>query len=213
VALLLNRFSMSLPIIYASNARILAPVGGTEALNGRSIFDFVRARDERTVRAWLEACKGWGAWAGGGPGGGGGFGYGRFKIVPKGRNSKREESRRRRERDLAEAEAVVAMADQVGASTNGGKVPRRATRPAARGGSSTHTIHRKGAPRAEENVPEAVTVDAIFSAHSDGLLLILRLAPEGQDWHEKSTAMMWKFSDIYSMDLFFSFLYMLRLFC
>jgi hypothetical protein len=68
--------------MYMSNARLLPPTA-----QGRSFFDFVRARDERLVRAWLEAIKGWDAGAGG-LGAGGGFGYGRFGLVLAGRHSR-----------------------------------------------------------------------------------------------------------------------------
>jgi hypothetical protein len=81
-ALILDRFSMSCPIIYCSNDSFLS----TTQIMGRPFFDFVAKRDEGLVRSWIDAVKGWGVNERGQPSDGG-FGFGKFQLFPRGRDS------------------------------------------------------------------------------------------------------------------------------
>lgn len=81
-ALILDRFSMSCPIIYCSNDSFLS----TTQIMGRPFFDFVAKRDEALVRSWIDAVKGWGVNERGQPSDGG-FGFGKFQLFPRGRDS------------------------------------------------------------------------------------------------------------------------------
>jgi hypothetical protein len=81
-ALILDRFSMSCPIIYCSNDSFLS----TTEIMGRPFFDFVAKRDEALVRSWIDAVKGWGVNERGQPSDGG-FGFGKFHLFPRGRDS------------------------------------------------------------------------------------------------------------------------------
>ena len=81
-ALILDRFSMSFPIIYCSNDCFLS----TTQIMGRPFFDFVAKRDETLVRSWINAVKGWGVNERGQPSDGG-FGFGKFQLFPRGRDS------------------------------------------------------------------------------------------------------------------------------
>jgi len=82
-ALILNRFSLSSPILYISNDLLLS----TTQVLGRPFFDFVRPRDEGRVREWVGLVKGWGVNESGQPSDGG-FGFGRFGLVVGGRESR-----------------------------------------------------------------------------------------------------------------------------
>lgn len=160
-AVVLDRFSRSMTISYMSNTRILPPVA-----QGRSFFDFVRTRDERLVRAWLEAVKGWDAGAGG-PGAGGGFGYGRFGLVLAGRNSRhrRKESGSRQRSEIDEG--------IISATSQSGDVGRVQKMSVARATRERRTASVGGQRRPDPD-PDVLIVDGIFSAHSDGLLVILK---------------------------------------
>jgi hypothetical protein len=81
-ALILDRFSMSCPIIYCSNDSFLS----TTQIMGRPFFDFVAKRDETLVRSWIDAVKGWGVNERGQPSDGG-FGFGKLQLFPRGRDS------------------------------------------------------------------------------------------------------------------------------
>lgn len=166
LAIVLDRFSRSLPIIYMSNTRLLPPTA-----EGRSFFDFVRMRDERLVRAWLEAIKGWDAGAGG-LGEGGGFGYGRFGLVLDGRNSRRKASGSRQSGRQRRCETDENVAVDAGQS-NLGEVGRAQRTTTTRAQREWRTASVGGQYRTDPD-PDVIIVDGIFSAHSDGLLVILR---------------------------------------
>jgi len=114
---------------------------------GRSFYDFVALSDEDAVRSWIDVVKGWGVNERGQPSDGG-FGFGRFSLLVDGRDS----SARVTELFLS---------------------GRQARSQAAR--SFSRTSSRRSQP---SSTPEGtlILVDAIFSAHSDGLLVILRRA-------------------------------------
>jgi hypothetical protein len=162
-ALVLDRFSRTMTISYMSNTCLLPPVA-----QGRSFFDFVRTRDERLVKAWLEAVKGWDAGAGG-PGAGGGFGYGRFGLLLAGRNSRRKESGSRQRREMDE--------NVISATNPSGEVGRAQKTTSVRAIRERRTASIGGQRRPDPD-PDVIIVDGIFSAHSDGLLVILRRAQD-----------------------------------
>lgn len=82
-AFILDRFSLSCPIIYCSNDTFLP----TTTVMGRSFFDFVAKKDEDLVRSWIDAVKGWGVNERGQPSDGG-FGFGKFQLYRQGRDSR-----------------------------------------------------------------------------------------------------------------------------
>ncbi|CCM04914.1 uncharacterized protein FIBRA_07111 [Fibroporia radiculosa] len=88
-ALILDRFSLTCPILYCSNDSLLS----TPRVMGRSFFDFVMPKDEDTVRSWIDVIKGWGVNERGQPSDGG-FGFGKFGICIEGRDSSPSTSRR-----------------------------------------------------------------------------------------------------------------------
>ncbi|EAU86124.2 hypothetical protein CC1G_03335 [Coprinopsis cinerea okayama7 len=155
-AFILDRFSLHCTILYCSNDLM---VQSTHAI-GRSFFDFVALKDEGIVKSWIECVKGWGVNERGQPSDGG-FGFGRFNLLVCGR------------------ESVPRLPDP--------STPSR-----HRQGSTTtrhHSSRHRHGPRTERErerdsayaayqreLGEQFPVDAIFSAHSDGLMVILRRA-------------------------------------
>lgn len=174
-AFILDRFSSACPILYASNDLLL----NASAALGRPFFDFVRARDEGVVRAWIGCVKGWGVNERGAPSDGG-FGFGRFGLLVGGRESVGE----RMPEPLGGGRARHRRASQSGA----GRGVRPAKYAMAREGAREKEKEReeggerraggvRAAPREREpEEGERFQVDAIFSAHSDGLMVILRRA-------------------------------------
>ncbi|TFK52137.1 hypothetical protein OE88DRAFT_1657206 [Heliocybe sulcata] len=162
VALILDRFSMSCPVIYISNDSLIA----TTSAMGRSFFDFVSKKDEELVRSWIDVIKSWGVNERGQPSDGG-FGFGKFTCCTEGRDSSLRSndaptSRHRqgpRERDRVHLGITSSpLSGRPSSNSNSGR---------SRGGRN-----RGGSdPNGEE-----IVVDAIFSAHSDGLMVILRRA-------------------------------------
>ncbi|KAI0042403.1 hypothetical protein FA95DRAFT_1610236 [Auriscalpium vulgare] len=153
-ALILDRFSMNCPIIYCSNDSFLS----TTTVMGRSFFDFVAKKDETLVRSWMDAVKGWGVNERGQPSDGG-FGFGKFSLWLHGRDSsdKQPESPPQRQRLGGRP-----MPGQVHAARSSHSAAPGSARPRVRARTST----------SDQEMP----VDAIFSAHSDGLMVILRHA-------------------------------------
>ncbi|KDQ20906.1 hypothetical protein BOTBODRAFT_26917 [Botryobasidium botryosum FD-172 SS1] len=146
--LILNRFSLTCPILYCTNACFIDPGFAQE----RSIYDFVAESDEDEVRHLIEIAKGFGME--GGVRSDGGFAYGKFLLYPPGRNS-----------------SVVAGS------------PKSQVSPRARGGrrsrddSPTQASSSSSPPTYRPRRSGEILVEAILSAHSDGLILILRRAP------------------------------------
>ncbi|EPQ51116.1 hypothetical protein GLOTRDRAFT_118143 [Gloeophyllum trabeum ATCC 11539] len=161
VALILDRFSMSCPIIYISNDSLIST---THAM-GRSFFDFVAKKDEELVRSWIDVIKSWGVNERGQPSDGG-FGFGKFKCCTQGRDSSIRSpepaaSRHRQgTRDRDRLHLASPLSGRSAAASNPTAPARQRAR--TRGGSDPDG--------------ETVVVDSIFSAHSDGLMVILRRA-------------------------------------
>ncbi|KAL6304451.1 hypothetical protein BKA93DRAFT_733261 [Sparassis latifolia] len=149
-ALILDRFSVNCGILYCSNDSLLST---TKAM-GRSFFDFVMKKDEELVRSWIDVIKGWGVNERGQPSDGG-FGYGKFTVCVEGRDSSARQpevpppARQRR--------GTVAATRETHTRAHG--APAGPSRPHRTRGRAKH---------------DELVVDAIFSAHSDGLMVILR---------------------------------------
>ncbi|EPS96508.1 hypothetical protein FOMPIDRAFT_1032339 [Fomitopsis schrenkii] len=151
-ALILDRFSVNCNVLYCSNDSLLS----TMRVMGRSFYDFVVPKDEDTVRAWIDVIKGWGVNERGQPSDGG-FGFGKFTLCVEGRDSSARQtdaapSRHRRDSHPTGREA----------SARDHSRSHRA---------SISTSHARGRDRRGS---ADYLVDAIFSAHSDGLMVILR---------------------------------------
>jgi len=149
VALILDRFTINCTVIYCSNDNLIS----TTDVMGRPFFDFVSERNEELVRTWIDMVKGWGVNERGQPSDGG-FGFGRFTLCLKGRDSSEPMSEGSR-------------------SGTSRSQPSRARSPQSR--SSAHPrplIRARGSSLSNEEFK----VDAIFSAHSDGVMVILRRA-------------------------------------
>ncbi|KAK0202070.1 hypothetical protein DFS33DRAFT_1045482 [Desarmillaria ectypa] len=145
-ALILNRFSLRCTIQYCSNDLLIE---STEAI-GRSFFDYVSRRDEAIVTSWIDVIKTWGVNERGQPSDGG-FGFGKFALLAEARESEPRQE------------------------------PPNASRHHKHGTNKSRSSKRSSqTPRKSPHQPEVlqgtISVDAIFSAHSDGLMVILRRA-------------------------------------
>jgi len=155
-ALILDRFSLNCGILYCSNDSILV----TTTVMGRSFFDFVAKKDEERVRSWIEVIKGWGVNERGQPSDGG-FGFGKFAVCVSGRDSSRP------------AEPQPVRQRHSLHSANRDRDPERGHQRANR--TSHGTTQARNRPKNGSRVRnQDLVVDAIFSAHSDGLMVILR---------------------------------------
>jgi len=164
-ALILDRFSMSCPINYCSNDSFLS----TTEIMGRPFFDFVAKRDEALVRSWIDAVKGWGVNERGQPSDGG-FGFGKFHLFPRGRDSVE-----RLEPEPPQPQSRHGRTTARNSATGPQHHTSRA--PVAHTAAPVPARTRQHRPRNTTNTSEdEVVVDAIFSAHSDGLMVILRHA-------------------------------------
>ncbi|KIK24597.1 hypothetical protein PISMIDRAFT_29163 [Pisolithus microcarpus 441] len=149
VALILDRFSMHCPVQYCSNDLLVE----TTAVMGRSFYDFVSPKNEQRVREWIDMVKAWGVNERGQPSDGG-FGFGRFTLLYKGRDSRDEQKKTTPSHGSRRKELFASLKGQLS------KTPLL--------GSSSSKTHNSSTR--DDELP----VDAIFSAHSDGILLILR---------------------------------------
>ncbi|KAI9460269.1 hypothetical protein F5148DRAFT_1217146 [Russula earlei] len=164
-ALILDRFSTSCPISYCSNDSFLS----TTHIMGRPFFDFVAKRDEVLVRSWIDAVKGWGVNERGQPSDGG-FGFGKFHLFPRGRDSVERlepeppQPQPRHGRTAGRSSAAITQhhTSRSSVAHTAAPAPVRQRPPRARAPASS--------------AEDEVVVDAIFSAHSDGLMVILRHA-------------------------------------
>ncbi|KAH7885455.1 hypothetical protein F5I97DRAFT_1937653 [Phlebopus sp. FC_14] len=153
-ALILDRFSIHCPVQYCSNDHLLS----TTAAMGRSFFDFVHPRNDEIVRSWIDVIKVWGVNERGQPSDGG-FGFGKFGLLPKGRDSRNDrvpEPPSGRRRDTTKS--------------------RSARSPLHTSPSCRPRLHASPLCASMSSCEEVITVDAIFSGHSDGILVILRAA-------------------------------------
>jgi len=158
VALILNRFTIDGTIIYCSNDNLVS----TTDVMGRPFFNFVSERNEELVRTWVDMVKGWGVNERGQPSDGG-FGFGKFILCPKGRDSSDPQTDGLRSRR------------RTGSSTISTSRSQNSRTHSPQPGSSTHLrphIRARGSSLSNEEIK----VDAIFSAHSDGVMVILRRA-------------------------------------
>ncbi len=194
-ALILDRFSTKCNVFYCSNDSLIS----TTSCMGRSFFDFVSRKDEDLVRSWINAIKSWDVNERGQPSDGG-FGFGKFNLLVRGRDSRcvRFADALRPVLEpchfclLSSARILCMSGPQTlirvpfYANRQLHPVPSRHRNghPAA---ADTHSKrdrdHRErdqeqsresriAAPRARAE--EEKVVDVIFSAHSDGLIVILR---------------------------------------
>ncbi|KAH8806534.1 hypothetical protein DL96DRAFT_1630920 [Flagelloscypha sp. PMI_526] len=147
-------FSVHCTIQYCSNDLLLS----REIASRRPFFDFVMPEDEENVRKSFEKVKSEGVNEKGQPTIGG-FDYGQFSLLPSGRDYMSTMTKK------AEGKGRVGKA----------KVPARTT--------SSPMNSSAGRPRATSSARlspphDPVEVEYIFSAHSDGLLVILRRTPK-----------------------------------
>ncbi|KAI0301203.1 hypothetical protein B0F90DRAFT_359072 [Multifurca ochricompacta] len=179
-ALILDRFSTSCPIIYCSNDSFLS----TTQIMGRPFFDFVTQRDEALVRSWIDAVKGWGVNERGQPSDGG-FGFGKFHLFPRGRDSverlEPEPPQPQTRHGRASARSSPAVSQHHTSRTS---TVHSTTTPAS---SPVRSRHHRPPRSTAAAVKEEVVVDAIFSAHSDGLMVILRHASSTSGAHQATS--------------------------
>ncbi|KAH7925569.1 hypothetical protein BV22DRAFT_1033841 [Leucogyrophana mollusca] len=150
-ALILDRFSIHCTVIYCSNDLLLS----TTSIMGRSFYDFVTRRSEEIVRSWIDIIKAWGVNERGQPSDGG-FGFGKFTLCPQGRDSsERPVPPPSRRRDKAASKNPPSRPQSSHSASTSSSRPRFRASPTA-------------------TSEEEIAVDAIFSAHSDGILVILR---------------------------------------
>ncbi|KAF6748489.1 hypothetical protein DFP72DRAFT_820090 [Ephemerocybe angulata] len=178
-AFILDRFSVNCTVLYCSNDLL---VESTHAI-GRNFFDFVSAKDEGIVRSWIECVKGWGVNERGQPSDGG-FGFGRFTLLVGGRES----CPRLPDPVTPSRHRQGSMSSRHGPGSRGARHHhhhRDNHREHYYSNGSRSITGGNGSGMAGGMSPayyqqrlveygEQFPVDAIFSAHSDGLMVILR---------------------------------------
>ncbi|KAH9931642.1 uncharacterized protein BXZ73DRAFT_77666 [Epithele typhae] len=177
-ALILDRFSVNCTILYCSNDSLLP----TTTCMGRSFFDFVSVKDEPLVRSWIDVIKSWGVNERGQPSDGG-FGFGKFSLIVHGRDSSRPpDPVPSRHRSGSHANSYQSGSTE---SSRGSRDSRPSYHHSSSSNSNSNYRDRE---RERDRHRESRTssnkdrgngdriVDAIFSAHSDGLMAILRPA-------------------------------------
>ncbi|KIJ64617.1 hypothetical protein HYDPIDRAFT_28552 [Hydnomerulius pinastri MD-312] len=152
-AFILDRFSIHCPIQYCSNDHLLS----TTTVMGRSFFDFVAFRSDEIVRSWIDVIKAWGVNERGQPSDGG-FGYGKFYLLPKGRDARNDRL----------PEATTAGRRREFSATSRSHSSRSQLQ------TNRSRLHSSPFSNSVTSPDDEVTVDAIFSGHSDGILVILR---------------------------------------
>ncbi|KAF7768294.1 hypothetical protein Agabi119p4_7537 [Agaricus bisporus var. burnettii] len=172
-AFILDRFSMHCTILYCSNDLLIST---TECV-GRSFFDYVAKRDEVQVRSWVDCVKGWGVNERGQPSDGG-FGFGKFLLVTEGRDSigrmpdpAPTSKRSRSSRTNGHHHGSSSMTSPTQRHRPKLRLPVEPELKDNQDSGSSPTL----ASMNHVNSPQ-FPVDAIFSAHSDGLMVILRRA-------------------------------------
>ncbi|KAF9016509.1 hypothetical protein BDZ89DRAFT_404765 [Hymenopellis radicata] len=152
-ALILDRFTLRCNILYCSNDLL---IDSGDSL-GRSFFDYVSRNSETNVRDWINLVKGWGVNETGQPSDGG-FGFGKFALLKEARESEEPSP------------------EPLPRIRNGGRNTRAKNnrRNSVLGPRPAKTVVRVTPP--QESPDDSVVVDAIFSAHSDGIIVILRRA-------------------------------------
>lgn len=150
---------MHCPVQYCSNDLLVEMT----VVMGRSFYDFVSPKNEQRVREWIDMVKAWGVNERGQPSDGG-FGFGRFTLLHKGRDSRGEQKKTTPSHGSQRRELFTSLKGQLS------KTPLL-------GSSSSKTY---SSSTRDDELP----VDAIFSAHSDGILIILQstAAPSSSSW-------------------------------
>ncbi|KAG0698291.1 hypothetical protein DFH29DRAFT_941916 [Suillus ampliporus] len=155
-ALILDRFSIHCTVLYCSNDLFLS----TTKVLGRSFFDFVTSRTEHSVRSWIDVIKSWGVNERGQPSDGG-FGFGKFVLLHAGRDSR------------GENEQDMPLSRRRDARINS-RMPSSSRYASHSPGTSSRLRPPSSASSSTFGSDQEIPVDAIFSGHSDGILLILR---------------------------------------
>ncbi|RDX49966.1 hypothetical protein OH76DRAFT_1403214 [Lentinus brumalis] len=174
-ALILDRFSVNCGILYCSNDSLMS----TTTCMGRSFFDFVSRKDEDLVRSWIDVIKSWGVNERGQPSDGG-FGFGKFTLLVRGRDSsirppdpvpsRHRSGTNTHSTDSHQQSRARDARPPYHHSSSGGPGAGHRDRERERDRYRDRDSRGGGRTRADE---ERI-VDAIFSAHSDGLMVILR---------------------------------------
>ncbi|KAG8962072.1 hypothetical protein FRC03_004611 [Tulasnella sp. 419] len=177
-ALVLNRFSIYSPILFCATNNFL----DAEMARGRSFYDFVTPDDEGHVRDWINKVKGGGRE--GGVKSDGAFGYGAFVLCIRGRDS----SIRQRKKSLGSRDVAG-----VPESSGPGPIRRRSSKGSLHGdtprgnlesgeiafsqpiSTATKKARERRGSFGRASAGE-IAVDAIFSAHSDGIIVVMRRA-------------------------------------
>lgn len=157
-ALILDRFSIHCTIQYCSNNLLVEPV----AVMGRSIFDFVAQTSDEQVRQWIDLIKAWGVNERGQPSDGG-FGFGRFMLLPGGRDS----------RSVSHYPVAMKLTHPFRSELTS-EMPTKRRRDTLAVLTRRKSQLQAGESREDASTVQEVPVDAIFSAHSDGIVVILR---------------------------------------
>ncbi|KAG8953852.1 hypothetical protein FRC04_001482 [Tulasnella sp. 424] len=179
-ALILDRFTIRSTILFCTNSMIL----DASACSGRSFFDFISEQDEGLVRNWINNIKG--SRVESGVTTDTGFGYGRFELCPQGRQShgraRKKSGGARTLREQRSAghlrQSVAAGATQepivpdVIVTTRQPVLPNVA--PPAPGGVGPMRGRRRGSMGRDGDGRHMM--EAIFDAHSDGIIVIIRQA-------------------------------------
>jgi len=175
-ALILDRFTVKSTILFCTNSMIL----DAQSCTGRSFFDFVSEQDEGLVRNWINNIKGSRLEAG--VTADTGFGYGRFELFPQGRQShgrarKKSSGARslREQRSAGHLRQTASNAKEAfGMEVEQLKKPAAATVDAAGPGPSRAGVKRRGS--IGRDTDNKYMMEAIFDAHSDGIIVIVRQA-------------------------------------
>jgi len=180
-AIILDRFTVRATVLFCTNNLIL----DAQVVKDRSFYDFVAEQDEGLVKSWINNLKG--NRAEGGVATDSGFGYGRFELCPQGRDSQgrpRKKSGGKRPREqrsqghLRQDPAGDARKESFGAEvTEVQPVTGSASVAGASAGSSSTAPkpRRRGSVGRDEGKSKHM-MEAIFDAHSDGIIVIIRQA-------------------------------------
>jgi len=182
-AIILDRFTIRATVLFCTNNLIL----DAETVKGRSFFDFVSEQDEGLVRSWINNIKG--SRVEGGVTTDTGFGYGRFELCPQGRQSHgraRKKSgggrtlrEQRSQGHLRQTPAGAERNESFGAEVTAVKaITGSATvaGAAAGAGSSIGPKARRRGSITRDQDNSRHMMEAIFDAHSDGIIVIIRQA-------------------------------------
>ncbi|KAG8880383.1 hypothetical protein FRB98_005144 [Tulasnella sp. 332] len=174
-AIILDRFTIRATVLFCTNNMILDP----QAVTNRSFFDFVSEQDEGLVRSWINNIKG--SRIEGGVTTDTGFGYGRFELCPQGRQShgraRKKSGGARTLREQRSQGHLRQTAAGDGKEAFGGEVAevKVASASATVAGAGGAKVRRRGSIGREMDNSRNM-MEAIFDAHSDGIIVIIRQA-------------------------------------